>query len=469
MNYLQNLALKLVEELDDLKDFEEVVEKVASEVAVALARGICEAIDDKLAEERDKDLRMVGFRTKTVVAKFGLLKLRRRLYREGNGKYRYLLDETLGLEGAFSPSLEKASLILSSEVSFRKAAQVISLLLPKEVTVSHGKLHALIREVGKMKEEQEKEKRASLFEEGLFPKSAGKKVERLFIEADGVGIALQKEAERRGEVKLAISYEGWEEKGKNQKSLREKQVQAAFEEGESFWQKFYASLFEKYDLLRVKDFVLGGDGASWIKKAKDTFPNLTFELSKFHILKSLKWAFGSDEERIEKAYKAALTGSVEALEDILLKAEKKKKGKARKRIRLVKAYLLGNKEALSDWRMRLVPKDDERGLGAIEGNIDKVLANRFKKRGMRWSKNGANAMAKVISLRENKELSSFLSKKREKPKLLKTQEVVEKVRGEIKKDPEAWLKVRLPAFSGPHSSRPWVKALRELTRIEVAC
>lgn len=34
-------------------------------------------------------------------------------------------------------------------------------------------------------------------------------------------------------------------------------------------------------------------------------------------------------------------------------------------------------------------------MGAIEGNIDKILANRSKKRGMSWSKAGALYLAKI--------------------------------------------------------------------------
>jgi len=37
-------------------------------------------------------------------------------------------------------------------------------------------------------------------------------------------------------------------------------------------------------------------------------------------------------------------------------------------------------------------------MGAIEGNIDKILANRFKKRGMSWSPSGALNLAKVGQL-----------------------------------------------------------------------
>jgi len=48
--------------------------------------------------------------------------------------------------------------------------------------------------------------------------------------------------------------------------------------------------------------------------------------------------------------------------------------------------------AVDRLREQGLPVED---LGAIEGNIDKTLANRFKKRGMRWTIPGALSLAKV--------------------------------------------------------------------------
>ena len=56
------------------------------------------------------DLRVVGFRGKTVEMLFGRLAIKRRLYRNNNGSYRFLLDEALGLGKSqrISPTLAEA-------------------------------------------------------------------------------------------------------------------------------------------------------------------------------------------------------------------------------------------------------------------------------------------------------------------------------------------------------------------------
>lgn len=58
-----------------------------------------------------------------------------------------------------------------------------------------------------------------------------------------------------------------------------------------------------------------------------------------------------------------------------------------------------NSYGLRDYRLE-VNGDDLTGLGAIEGNVDKLGANRMKKRGMSWTIKGAQRMARLITLRE---------------------------------------------------------------------
>jgi len=46
----------------------------------------------------------------------------------------------------------------------------------------------------------------------------------------------------------------------------------------------------------------------------------------------------------------------------------------------------------------------------IEGNVDKLVANRMKKRGMSWTVKGAQKMARLISLKEMGELHSWITR-----------------------------------------------------------
>ena len=69
---------------------------------------------------------------------------------------------------------------------------------------------------------------------------------------------------------------------------------------------------------------------------------------------------------------------------------------------------LAKKYDLSRIGKVIVGGDGLRGMGAIEGNVDKVIADRMKKRGMSWTRRGADRMARLISLREMGELDAWI-------------------------------------------------------------
>ena len=119
-----------------------------------------------------------------------------------------------------------------------------------------------------------------------------------------------------------------------------------------------------------------------------------------------------------------------------------------------------NCHGLRDYRLE-VDGDGLRGLGAIEGNVDKLIADRMKKRGMSWTRGGADRMARLISLREMGELNAWI-KCSDKPQHTSVKERIMPDEGQYQGKDDAWINARLPALHGPHSDRPWVQVLRAL-------
>jgi len=105
-----------------------------------------------------------------------------------------------------------------------------------------------------------------------------------------------------------------------------------------------------------------------------------------------------------------------------------------------------------------------RGLGTIEGNVDKLVANRLKKRGMSWTIKGAKRMTRLVNLREMGELHSCITHKdkqrADKPSRQGRQ--ITKLKPKADTAEEVWLEAGLPALSGPNQNRPWVQVLRSL-------
>ena len=128
----------------------------------------------------------------------------------------------------------------------------------------------------------------------------------------------------------------------------------------------------------------------------------------------------------------------------------------------LRGYLMANCYGLRDYRLEVGGGDGLRGLGTIEGNVDKLVANRMKKRGMSWTINGARRMARLIRLRESGQLQSWIPRMNglgdSQPPERKT------TSGKTRqKHAGAWLEAGMPALYGPHQNRHWVQILRVLT------
>ena len=104
------------------KAFRQVCAEGQKEAAAYLER-----LEEALYEQRPGDWRVVGFRARTVVARFGEVSIRRRLYQDESGRYRFILDEYLGLEAhqSATPEMQAICSIMGSEMSFRTAAGLL--------------------------------------------------------------------------------------------------------------------------------------------------------------------------------------------------------------------------------------------------------------------------------------------------------------------------------------------------------
>jgi hypothetical protein len=99
-----------------------------------------------------------------------------------------------------------------------------------------------------------------------MPESEGKVVPYLVVQADGVSVALQREEERRAEVKVAIAHEGWQQISKERYRLKEKSVHSGIMSADRFWEGFSLTLARKHHLAQIAKVIVGGDGAPWVRE-----------------------------------------------------------------------------------------------------------------------------------------------------------------------------------------------------------
>lgn len=440
--------------------WEEAVFQWTCELAKKVAELLLRRIDQDLMKGKEPGLSVEGFRERWVTTLFGDIKIKRRLYRDSRGGSRFLLDEAMRLRkrSQASPKVEELATFLSTLLPFAKCEQLLRALLPDGL--SHTTIHRLVGRTVDPYVQEEEEELAELFEDGVLPQSEDKVVPYLMIEADGTYIALQREEKRSTEVKVGIAYEGWQATGKDRYRLRNKTCYAGIMDGERFWDGMTLALSKKYDLSKIGQVVVGSDGADWAKQGAEVFGGL-YQLDRFHLLRAIYEGVGSDTAG--EVYRACAAGEVARADAILRQAQEEAEGEAAGSIAHLRGYLLSNAHGLRDYRLVTGYDDGLRGLGAMESNVDKLIANRMKKRGMSWTKEGANRMARLINLKETGQLHLWVNHraKQQQPRHQQPLRSPERIKP---RQLGAWLEAVLPAISGAAANRPWAQVLKDMAR-----
>lgn len=364
------------EELED-GVFASICEFGRCETAAALR-----ARDDALYASAPPGWHVKDRRSRSVLTRYGSVEVLRRRYVDGEGAARYLLDERLGLEkrSRISPSLERLLVTLSADVSFRGAAHVVSTVVGTHV--SHAVAHGRLGRAGRRLATQGAAASSDLFDLGLDPGGTADAAS-LSCEADGTVIALQNSGRRRGEVKLAVFY--------TDKAAGLGAVHAGFQAASDFWGEAVAAAGAHYDLASIRACVVAGDGARWVRGGLEVLPYSHFQLDPFHIHKAILRASG-DHGFSARTFCVLYEDGLHAADGMLSRFATEHPEHAAD-IKDVRRYLASNADGL--WR-------SDPSCGSIEGHIDKVLANRMKKRGRRWSPEGADAMAHVLAAQRSR-------------------------------------------------------------------
>jgi len=434
---------------------------------------ILEALDDALLKNRPPGLKVLGKKRRRILTLMGEITFSRRYYRDREGGHRFLLDELLGMEARshLSPQVEEAAAMLSAYLPYRAACEAMSFFSPDTPTPTT--FMNRVRELGERYSSEQREGAEALFSWGELPATEGRKAEVLFCELDGTPFNLQREERRKGELKLAITHEGWEERGDGEYALKEKRIHMGVASAHDFARTHIYDLATRWDLGGVARFVVGGDGAPLAKEAADLAPRSLFQLDRFHLKRALLRALAPQSGLASEVYELATCGRQEEALEVLEREREGSEPKRQLAIGRLISYLRSNQEGLVDWRERLPGMGGEaRGMGAIEGNIDKRIANRFKKRGMRFTERGAHSLAKVIELKHNGMLASRIRERGDEKGARRKRDGVLRasslIRERLVQDPEHWLQVHMPALYGPDPDEPWVKVLRGISQFSKA-
>ena len=355
-------------------------------------------IDDWLFKQHSLIWEDKGFKERTLVTRFGELTISRRLYLDEDGGHHFLLDEYLGWmpKQVATPNLQESLVTLATQVPFRQVSGTLENLTAGVLSAST--IYRLVQKTAHSAIENEKEDWQDLFERGELPSSDGRRVFILFSEEDGTFIHLQREEQKQYEIKQSIAYEGWERlSGKEERyRLLNKRVYCHANEGIPFWEGVSLEWSRKWDLGYLKEIVIGGDGANWIDSGIAEFARAIRQLDGFHLAR----ACGRGWQEGNAIYEAIRAGEIEKARSLINNLVPREGVGVQQSRRYVKRNLDKGK----DWRtcsqhpIGAESQMEGRGLGTMESNEDKLVANRMKKRGLSWTIEGALRMNKALQL-----------------------------------------------------------------------
>lgn len=460
----------------------EALEEMIFDIVCAMGRqAMTKALreyDRMLGAERKRGMfKNIGKKTKYLQTRLGEICYRRTLYKEKvTGKARYMLDEALKVARNQRMSLKIARIFgtLASEGAYRGVAEQISQLLG--IRYSHEAIRQNVIQEGlriEAREEKELEKVKM-----LDYKLPAEIPEVVYTETDATYIRKQQRGRKPGrkkrhfEVKLGLNYTGKEGryktgKGKSQR-LKKKSIYAGIRPGRKRFLENLSFISERdYGVSAAKKSYFGGDGDTWIRNGQKAFYSTAkYLLCLYHLFKRLREAFAGKKEqqaKIKDLFEASRIQ--EALTEIRKAAEETQEEKERELIQEYYGYVKNNRDGI-EASIRMRTDKGGRSAGAVEPNIDKTIAHRFKKRGMSWSEDGATALLKVRQVIFNREWDDWWYERRDKKievnavfkeplsskALCKKQEVM------------PYIEATLPCYRGPEQSKPWVGVLRELSR-----
>jgi hypothetical protein len=467
---LPSLQVTIPEGELDIQHLEKFVFQLVKVIGQHILTSILQFLDNQLRKERKRgELSNCGKRSKYLLTLLGNITYSKYLYRDKEGHYRCLLDEALGLKPnqRMSTHYKKITGLFSFIAgSYRNAQRFLEYCYGDSVSFE------CIRQQVQCQGTQIQKQKEYAFDQNLEEAlkstitSTLVKSDPLYLEVDGTMIHLQKQKKKKAELKLAIIHRGKEKRypagNSNAKKLKDKLAYAGLCSGNEFMAQVSLLAEEKYHLYDHNLILVGADGATWIKEgAKDYFPNCIYQLCPFHLKRKLTQTLSYNRSQKSQVSLLLQEGNIpEAL--LLLEEEKSKNFQKKDELNELITYLTNNAEGIN-----AVDRLKEKGLpvdtmGAIEGNIDKILVNRFKKRGMSWSPSGALNLAKIGQWIINNDWDDFWPIKEEDLifKQIKPQEEVH-----LSKEDKYDKQYSLPVLVGPHQDRGWVKQLKELISI----
>jgi hypothetical protein len=451
---LENVVMEIQEKVS-IGAVEDSIHSLTIGLGQQVLRGVIRVLDDRMAREVPAGWRNVGTEMRWMVSSLGPIQYKRRIYQDEQDRRVKPIDELLGLRryGRMSGRVQEMGAALSSCDPYRRAADQLSYLIKAPMAATT--LQRMVWSVGNRIADGEEAERKRIFEGGEVLVGGKILAPVLYGESDGVWVHLQREQRRSTEVRVAILSTGRKPVGKDRYRLENKQCMTAIGLNSEMWQEhILREAHLAYDLSQTQILISGGDGNQWVRHSFDRMgvPQ-QFVLDRFHLQRAAHRAYqdkGTARRVVSRLRKEGFDAVAPELQQHLQQAE----GNQQKLLLAFYRYVLNNKDGLLDLENR--DCTFTACLGAIEGNVDKLVVHRMKGRGCSWRLPGIRAMLALC--RHADQLRSHAYRYlplQTPPRAYHTTQFLEVEYSETTQG-------SIPAFQGPHQNRPRVRSLHRL-------
>jgi hypothetical protein len=475
----------------------DTLEQMVFDITQAMGRKAIEKtlgdIDDVLRDTRPKGaMENAGKRARYFLTRLGGIRYKRTRYIDkATGKGRYLLEEKLKIKinQRISLARSRIEMVMASLTTYRSTEKDVELLTGYRR--SHESIRqSVIKEAEKILAYQENAiEKTRRLEDDKKPDVVH---DIIYVESDSTFLRLQRNKKRRAhrrmirlrrrrrksiEIKMGIGYTDKVRRYKHGRpgplALKDKFTYASIGSGKAFMENLSLIAEKRLGLSWAKQVIFGGDGCSYITSGiRDYFVNAIYVLCKFHLKRNIKRCLASrpnTQNRINDLLaKDMIDKALSLLERLIRRTQDRK---IRKSIEDLRAYIDQNRDGINPMK-RIEDKairNRIKGAGAMESNIDKFLAHRFKKRGMSWSVKGALGLIKVKETIANGDWDSWWLEGRDQKIEISPESLKQLTAKNFWKEPKNVLplmEANIPALQGPDRHEPWAKVLRELQDID---
>jgi hypothetical protein len=434
---------------------EESVASLSTGLGQQVLHGLIRVLDDRIAQHVPAGWRNVGTEKRWMVSSLGAVRYKRRVYQDEQRRRRKPIDDLFKLPryGRMSGRVQEMGASLASCETYRLAADQLSYLT--KTAISHSAVQRMVWGVGNRIADGEEAERRRIFEGGDVLEGGKIPAPVLYGESDGVWVHLQREKRRSTEVRVAILSIGRKQVGKDRFRLENKHCVTAIGLNSEMWQEhILREAHLAYDLSQTRILISGGDGNQWVRHSFDRMglPQ-QFVLDRFHLQRAARRAY-QDKSIARRVVTRLRHEGFHAVAPELQQHIQQAEGNPQKLLLDFYRYVLNNQDGLLDLEYRACSLPA--CLGAIEGNVDKLVVHRMKGRGCSWRLPGVRAMLALC--RNADQLRSHAYRYfplQTPPRTYHTTQVLgveysETTQGSV------------PVFQGPHQNRPWVRSLHRL-------